>query len=227
MGGCAMIGQSMININNGALKRLSGIATAVFLASFVLFLSEWIEMIPLAALIGVMFVVAEKTFEWGSLRLFGKIPRKDIFVGLLVGGVTIIADLAIAVILGVIVSTLIFALEHAKIIDVKTQKNKKGWKTYELKGTLFFASVSNFHKLFEIKNDPKEVVIDFKLSKVADHSALMAIDSLAKKYKAANKNLHLIHLSPDCIDVLEDAKDMVEINVLEDPRYHIADDKLG
>ena len=227
MGGCAMIGQSMININNGALKRLSGIATAVFLASFVLFLSEWIEMIPLAALIGVMFVVAEKTFEWGSLRLFGKIPRKDIFVGLLVGGVTIIADLAIAVILGVIVSTLIFAWEHAKIIEVKTSKNKKGWKTYELKGTLFFASVKNFHELFEIKTDPKEVIIDFKLSRVTDHSALMAIDSLAKKYKAANKKLHLVHLSPDCLDVLEDAKDMVEINVLEDPRYHIADDKLG
>ena len=142
MGGCAMIGQSMININNGAVKRLSGIATAVFLASFVLFLSEWIEMIPLAALIGVMFVVAEKTFEWGSLRLFGKVPKQDIFVGLLVGGVTIVADLAIAVILGVIVSALIFAWEHAKIIEVTTSRNKKGLKIYELKGTLFFASVN-------------------------------------------------------------------------------------
>ena len=227
MGGCAMIGQSMININNGAVKRLSGIATAIFLASFVLFLSKWIEMIPLAALIGVMFVVAEKTFEWGSLRLFGKVPSKDIFVGLLVGAVTIIADLAIAVILGVIVSALIFAWEHAKIIEVVAFKNKKGWKIYELKGTLFFASVKNFNELFRIKDDPKEIVIDFKFSKVADHSALMAIDNLANKYKLAGKKLHLVHLSPDCLEVLESAKTMVEINVLEDPKYHIADDKLS
>ena len=227
MGGCAMIGQSMININNGAVRRLSGIATAIFLASFVLFLSQWIEMIPLAALIGVMFVVAEKTFEWGSLRLFGKVPRKDIFVGLLVGAVTIVADLAIAVILGVIVSALVFAWEHARIIEVTTSKNKKGWKIYELKGTLFFASVKNFNELFKIKEDPKEIIIDFKLSKVADHSALMAIDSLANKYKLAGKKLHLVHLSPDCLEVLESAKKMVEINVLEDPKYHIADDKLS
>ena len=149
MGGCAMIGQSMININNGAVKRLSGIATAIFLASFVLFLSQWIEMIPLAALIGVVFVVAEKTFEWGSLRLFGKVPKKDIFVGLLVGAVTIIADLAIAVILGVIVSALVFAWEHAKIIEVTTSNNKKGWKIYELKGTLFFASVNALEKALD------------------------------------------------------------------------------
>ena len=216
MGGCAMIGQSMININNGAVRRLSGIATAIFLASFVLFLSDWIEMIPLAALIGVMFVVAEKTFEWGSLRLFGKVPRKDIFVGLLVGAVTIIADLAIAVMLGVIVSALIYVWEHAKFIEVTTSKNKKGWKIYELKGALFFASVKNFNDLFTIKDDPSEIIIDFKLSKVADHSALMAIGNLANKYKLAGKNLRLINLSEDCIEVLDDAKKMIEINILED-----------
>ena len=227
MGGCAMIGQSMININNGALRRLSGISTAIFLASFVLFLSDWIEMIPLAALIGVMFVVAEKTFEWGSLRLFGKVPIKDVFVGLLVGAVTVIADLAIAVILGVIVSALIFAWEHAKVIEVSSSINDRGWKVYELKGTLFFASVKNFNDLFKISEDTDEVIIDFKQSKVADHSALMAIDSLASKYKTAGKNLHLIHLSPDCLEVLESAKSMVEVNVLEDPRYHVADDKLS
>ena len=227
MGGCAMIGQSMININNGALRRLSGISTAIFLASFVLFLSDWIEMIPLAALIGVMFVVAEKTFEWGSLRLFGKVPIKDVFVGLLVGAVTVIADLAIAVILGVIVSALIFAWEHAKVIEVSSSINDRGWKVYELKGTLFFASVKNFNDLFKINEDTDEVIIDFKQSKVADHSALMAIDNLASKYKTAGKNLHLIHLSPDCLEVLESAKSMVEVNVLEDPRYHVADDKLS
>lgn len=227
MGGCAMIGQSMININNGALRRLSGIAAALFLAAFILFLSKWIELIPLAALIGVMFVVAEKTFEWGSLRLFGKIPRQDIFVGLLVGGVTIIADLAIAVILGVIVSTLFFAWGHAKNIEVKTSKNRKGWKIYELDGTLFFASVKNFHELFDIKKDPKDVIIDFKKSRVNDHSAIMAIDTLANKYKTVGKKLHLIHLSPDCLDILDTAKNMVEVNVLEDPKYHIADDKIS
>jgi len=216
MGGCAMIGQSMININNGAVKRLSGIATAIFLASFVLFLSDWIEMIPLAALIGVMFVVAEKTFEWGSLRLFGKVPQKDIFVGLLVGAVTIIADLAIAVMLGVIVSALIYVWEHAKFIEVSTSKNKKGWKIYELKGALFFASVKNFNDLFTIKDDPNEIIIDFKLSKVADHSALMAIGNLANKYKLAGKNLRLINLSENCIEVLDDAKNMIEINILQD-----------
>ncbi|MDA0730905.1 MAG: SulP family inorganic anion transporter [Proteobacteria bacterium] len=227
MGGCAMIGQSMININNGALKRLSGIATAIFLASFILFLSHWIELIPLAALIGVMFVVAEKTFEWGTLRLFGKVPKEDIFVGLLVGGVTIIADLAIAVILGVIVSALVFAWKHAKKIEVTTSIDKQEFKTYYLNGTLFFASAKNFHELFDIQNDPKDIVIDFKDSRVVDHSAIMAIDNLAGKYKAAGKKLHLVHLSPDCVDILETAKDMVEINRIEDPHYHIADDKIS
>ena len=227
MGGCAMIGQSMININNGALRRLSGIATAVFLASFILFLSSWIEMIPLAALIGVMFVVAEKTFEWGSLRLFGKVPKKDIVVGLLVGGITIIADLAIAVIVGVIVSALFFAWDHAKKINVNHRTNRRGWKIYELEGTLFFASVKNFQELFDYKNDPKDVIIDFEKSRVVDHSAIMAIDNIANKYKNAEKKLHLVHLSPECLEILDTAKEMVEVNLLEDPKYHIADDKLS
>lgn len=227
MGGCAMIGQSMININNGAIKRLSGIATALFLISFIMFASKWIEMIPLAALIGVMFVVAEKTFEWGSLRLFGKVPKKDIFVGLLVGGVTVIADLAIAVILGVIVSALVFAWEHAKQIGVKTTTDQNGWKVYALEGTLFFASIANFQSLFTPFDDPQDVVIDFRLSRVVDHSALAAIDALAIRYQTAGKKLHLKHLSPDCLDVLENAKGMIEVNLLEDPKYHVADNKLG
>lgn len=227
MGGCAMIGQSMININNGAIKRLSGIATALFLISFIMFASKWIEMIPLAALIGVMFVVAEKTFEWGSLRLFGKVPKKDIFVGLLVGGVTVIADLAIAVILGVIVSALVFAWEHAKQIGVKTTTDQNGWKVYALEGTLFFASIANFQSLFTPFDDPQDVVIDFRLSRVVDHSALAAIDALANRYQTAGKKLHLKHLSPDCLDVLENAKGMIEVNLLEDPKYHVADNKLG
>lgn len=227
MGGCAMIGQSMINVNNGAIKRLSGIATALFLISFILFAHSWIELIPLAALIGVMFVVAEKTFEWGTLRLFGKVPRQDVFVGLLVGGVTVIADLAIAVIVGVIVSALVFAWEHAKQISAKTHVDEIGRKVYELKGTLFFASVSAFQNLFSPAEDPDDVVIDFGHSRVADHSALAAIDSLALRYQSMGKKLHLKHLSRDCLELLENAKGMIEINVLEDPRYHIADNKLG
>ena len=227
MGGCAMIGQSMINVGNGALHRISGIATALFLISFILFASDWIEMIPLAALIGVMFVVAAKTFEWGTLNLFGKVPKQDVFVGLLVGGVTVIADLAIAVVAGVIVSALVFAWEHAKQISVNVQSNVDGRKTYELKGTVFFASVAAFNQLFTPAEDPEDVIIDFRNARVADHSALAAIDSLAIRYKAVGKRLHLKHLSADCLELLEQAKSMIEVNVLEDPRYHIADNKLG
>ena len=227
MGGCAMIGQSMINVGNGALHRISGIATALFLISFILFASDWIEMIPLAALIGVMFVVAAKTFEWGTLNLFGKVPKQDVFVGLLVGGVTVIADLAIAVVAGVIVSALVFAWEHAKQISVNVQSNVDGRKTYELKGTVFFASVAAFNQLFTPAEDPEDVIIDFRNARVADHSALAAIDSLAIRYKAVGKTLHLKHLSADCLELLEQAKSMIEVNVLEDPRYHIADNKFG
>lgn len=227
MGGCAMIGQSMININNGALKRLSGIATAVFLLSFIMFASKWIEMIPLAALIGVMFVVAEKTFEWGSFRLFGKIPKPDIIVGILVAVITVFADLAIAVIVGVIFSALIFAWEHAKDIRAISSTDEKGWKIYELEGSIFFASVSVFQGLFTPKEDPKDVIIDFRNAKVVDHSALEAIDSLAAKYVTEGKTLHLKHLSADCLELLDNAKGMIEVNVFEDPKYHIADDKLG
>ncbi|MFW5439734.1 MAG: SulP family inorganic anion transporter [Methylophilaceae bacterium] len=227
MGGCAMIGQSMININNGALKRLSGLATAVFLLSFILFLSEWIEKIPLAALIGVMFVVAEKTFEWGSFRLFGKVPKPDIVIGLLVAIITVFADLAIAVLVGVILSALIFAWEHAKDIHTVSTIDEKGWKIYELNGSIFFASIATFQQLFTPKDDPQDVVIDFARARVVDHSALEAIDALAAKYIAEGKTLHLKHLSADCAELLDNAKGMIEVNLFEDPKYHIADDKLG
>jgi SulP family sulfate permease len=184
-------------------------------------------MIPLAALIGVMFVVAEKTFEWGTLNLFGKVPKQDVFVGLLVGGVTIVADLAIAVIAGVIVSALVFAWEHAKQIAVHVEIDQQGQKIYSLNGTLFFASIANFQSLFSIADDPEQVVIDFKNARVVDHSALVAIDGLASKYRAAGKKLQLRHLSKDCYDLLVNAKDMIEINLLEDPKYRVSDDKLA
>ncbi|WP_369384924.1 STAS domain-containing protein [Methylobacillus glycogenes] len=185
----------MINIGNQARLRLSGIATAVFLLGFILFASRWIEMIPLAALIGVMFVVSQKTFAWGSFRLFGQVPKADIFVGLLVAGITVISDLAIAVITGVIISALVFAWEHAKKIQAKTTLDVDGKKIYALEGTLFFASTSAFQSLFSPADDPQQVVIDFKAARVVDHSALAAIDTLAMKYQAAGKTLRLRHLS--------------------------------
>jgi SulP family sulfate permease len=227
MGGCAMIGQSMINVNNGAYGRLSGIAASLFLLSFILFGSRWIEQIPLAALIGVMFVVCEKTFEWGSFRMIGKVPRADTLVVVLVAAITLVFDLALAVLAGVIVSALVFAWQHAKQIGVKTGVDAQGWKVYELEGTLFFASIANFNELFAPKDDPQDVVVEFRGARVVDHSAIQAIDALAERYRALGKRLHLRHLSPDCRELLEQAKDMIEVNVLEDPRYRVADDKLG
>jgi SulP family sulfate permease len=226
MGGCAMIGQSMINVGNGARGRLSGIAASLFLLSFILFGSSVIEQIPLAALIGVMFVVCEKTFEWGTFRLFGKVPRADALVIVLVAGVTLAFNLATAVVAGVIVSALVFAWQHAKSIRVSAGVDARGWKVYELEGTLFFASVSGFQELFAPKIDPQDVVIEFRRARVADHSAIQAIDALAERYRSVGKRLHLRHLSPDCRELLERAKDMIEVNLPEDPRYRVADDKL-
>jgi SulP family sulfate permease len=227
MGGCAMIGQSMINVTNGAVKNISGVAAALFLLFFILFASKWIEMIPLAALIGVMFVVSEKTFEWGSFRLFGKVPKADILVGLTVAIVTVLTDLAIAVIVGVIISALVFAWQHAKNIDVRVSTEEHGWKVYDLSGSLFFASTQSFLASFSPREDPAEVVIDFKNARVKDHSALEAIDLLAERYTKLGKKLHLRHLSPDCLELLDKARGMIEVNVLEDPLYHPADNRLG
>ena len=227
MGGCAMIGQSMININSGGRGRLSGISAALFLLAFIMFASELIEMIPLAALTGVMFIVVIGTFEWSSFRIMGKIPRADAFIIVLVSGVTVATDLAIAVIVGVIVSALVFAWEHAKHINVRTYEGKMGGKVYELHGPLFFASINNFSNLFDPKNDPDDVVVEFQHSRVMDHSAIEAIDNLAERYLNANKRLHLRHLSEDCQLLLKKAGDLVEVNVIEDPRYRIADDQLA
>lgn len=227
MGGCAMIGQSMINVGNGALHRLSGIATALFLLSFILFGSSLIEQIPLAALIGVMFVVSEKTFEWGSFRLFGKVPRADVFVGLLVAAITVFADLAIAVIVGVIVSALVFAWEHAKRVHISSSLSADGRKIYEARGTLFFASIAEFQEQFFPKDDPLHVEIDFRAAKLMDHSAIEAVNSLAERYQRAGKQLKIRHLSRDCLELLDKARSMIEVNYREDPHYRVADDKLG
>jgi SulP family sulfate permease len=227
MGGCAMIGQSMINVNSGGRQRLSGIVAALFLLAFILFASSLIEMIPMAALIGVMFMVVLGTFEWTSFRIIRKIPRTDAFVLILVSAVTVATDLAVAVVVGVIVSALAFAWEHARHINVKGYDDEQGARVYELNGPLFFGSVKNFLELFDPANDPKEVIIEFQNSRVADHSAIEAIDNLAEKYIKAGKRLHLRHLSPECRNLLKKAGDLVEVNVLEDPRYRVADDSLG
>jgi SulP family sulfate permease len=227
MGGCAMIGQSMINVNSGGHQRLSGISAALFLLMFIMFASDLIEKIPMAALVGVMFIVVIGTFEWSSLRLIGKIPKTDTFVLVLVSGVTVFTDLAIAVVVGVIVSALFFAWEHASHIHVKRYDREEGSRVYELHGPLFFGSVKNFLDLFTPADDPDDVIIEFQNSRVADHSAIEAIDNLAEKYIKAGKKLHLRHLSPECAELLTKAGDLVEVNVLEDPTYHVADDKLA
>ncbi len=227
MGGCAMIGQSMININNGGRGRLSGITAALVLLGFILFAAPLIEMIPLAALVGVMFMVVLGTFEWSSLRIIRKIPITDAFVIILVSGITVAFDLAIAVIVGVIVSALVFAWKHAQHIYADVSFDNEGRKIYDLRGPVFFGSVSNFKDIFDIENDPKEVIIEFRRSRVSDHSGIDALDTIAEKYQAAGKNLHLRHLSPECRELLEKAGDLCEINVLEDPTYHVASDKLA
>ena len=227
MGGCAMIGQSMINVNSGGRGRLSGIAAALFLLMFILFASGLIEMIPLAALTGVMCMVVIGTFEWSSFRIIGKIPLSDAFILVLVSAVTVATDLAIAVVVGVIVSALVFAWQHAKHIKVTSYINEMEGKVYELEGPLFFASVKNFQDLFDPKNDPDDVVVEFQNSRVYDHSAIEAIDMLAERYLNEEKRLHLRHLSPECVKLLKKAGDLVEVNMIEDPLYHVADDMLA
>ncbi len=227
MGGCAMIGQSMINVNSGGHQRLSGVAAALFLLAFIMFASSLIEMIPMAALVGVMFIVVLGTFEWSSLRIIRKIPVTDAFVLVLVSAVTVFTDLAVAVVVGVIVSALFFAWEHASHIHVKSYDTEDGARVYELNGPLFFGSVKNFLDLFHPEDDPDDVIIEFQNSRVVDHSAIEAIDNLAEKYIRAGKQLHLRHLSPECAELLDKAGDLVEVNRLEDPVYHVADDKLA
>ena len=227
MGGCAMIGQSMININSGGRGRLSGISAAVGLMLFILFGAFLIEQIPLAALVGVMFMVVIGTFEWSSFRIIKKIPKQDAFIIVLVSAVTVFTDLAIAVFVGVIVAALVFAWEHAKHIQTKSYLDENGWKVYELDGPLFFGSVSNFMELFDPKNDPDDVVVEFLRSRVADHSGLEAIDALADRYEKAGKRLHIRHLSRECQLLLKKAGNLVEVNYIEDPSYAVASDKLG
>jgi len=222
MGGCAMIGQSMINIKSGGRGRLSGITAAITLLAFILFASTWIEMIPLAALTGLMFMVVIATFAWASIRIMRKIPAEDAFVILLVTGVTVAYDLALAVVIGVIVSALVYAWKTAKHVWVTQGESKEGQQVYMLHGPLFFGSIQGFKDMFSPKDEVQDdVIIDFRNSRVWDHSALQAIDELATKYTESGKRLHLVHLSEDCKLLLKNAKDMVEVDSIEDPKYRV------
>lgn len=224
MGGCAMIGQSMINVESGGRTRVAGTAAALFLLVFILFASGLIEMIPIAALVGVMFIVVISTFAWSSLRIMRKIPKSDAFVLVLVSLVTVATDLAIAVVVGVIVSALVLAWKASQKIHVRIESSDAGEKVYLLSGTLFFGSVESFAALFKAREDPDEVIVDFLETRVLDHSGLHAIDALAERYKRAGKTLRLRHLSPDCRALLEKAGNLVVVSVIEDPRYGVAVD---
>lgn len=227
MGGCAMIGQSLINVSNGARARLSGIVAAVMLLVFVMFGSSLIEKVPMAALTGLMIMVSIGTFEWASLKTFTKMPKSDIFVMVMVTLVTVVLhNLALAVIIGVIIAALVFAWDNAKRIRAKKYIDEKGIKHYEIYGPLFFGSITTFNEKFDIINDPTEVIIDFAESRVVDMSAIEALNKITERYQKVGKQLHLKHLSPDCRQLLKNAERIIDVNVLEDPTYKIAIDKI-
>lgn len=226
-GGCGMIGQTVININAGGRGRLSGIAMALTLLTFILFTAQYIEQVPIAALVGVMFMMVIETFAWSSFRIIRKIPVADAFVLVTVSAVTVIYDLAIAVFIGVILSALVFAWKNATMIRARKRIKEDGTKVYEIWGPLFFGSVQNFNNKFDVKNDPQNVVIDFVESRVSDHSALEAIFNLVNKYEAEGKNIKLKHLSEDCKTLMYKASPKfkeVIIDAIDDPRYHLAAD---
>jgi SulP family sulfate permease len=231
MGGCAMIGQSMINVKSGGRTRLAGIAAALFLLVFILYTSSLIEMIPIAALVGVMFMVVIGTFAWNSLKILFLVPKSDAIVIILVTGVTVVTDLAIAVIVGVIFSALVFAWESASRIRAveRPSRKEKGAKVYEIEGPLFFSSTNSFLEIFNPTNDPAVIIIDFARSKIIDQSALKAIEDIADKYNAIGKKVKLRHLTRDCHKLLSRAGQLV-VDSDDDPKYGIAVDydiKLG
>nr|MBA3900972.1 SulP family inorganic anion transporter [Bacteroidota bacterium] len=218
MGGCAMIGQSLINISNGARARLSGIIAAVMLLVFVMFAAGLIEQVPMAALTGLMIMVSIGTFEWASVKTFNKMPKSDVFVMVMVTLVTVfLHNLALAVIVGVIIAALVFAWDSAQRIRARKHIDENGVKHYEIYGPLFFGSITTFNEKFDVLNDPQEVIIDFAESRVVDMSAIEALNKLTERYDKVGKIIHLKHLSPDCKKLLKNADKIIDVNVLEDP----------
>lgn len=226
MGGCPMIAQTLVNLSAGARARLSGIVAALTILLIILFGAPVIERLPMAALTGVMIMVAIGTFEWASFRIINKMPRQDIFVGVLVAVITIwLHNLALAVLIGVIISALVFAWESAKRIRARKYTDDNGVRHYEIYGPLFFGSVAAFNEKFDVQGDPEEVIIDFKDSRVADMSGIDALNKLTERYARAGKKLHLRHLSEDCRQLLRNAASVIEVNILEDPGYRVATEK--
>jgi SulP family sulfate permease len=222
MGGCAMIGQSLINISSGARARLSGIVASVMLLVFIMFGAGVIERLPMAALTGVMIMVAIGTFEWASLKTFNRMPKPDLFVMVIVALITVLLhNLALAVLIGVVIAALVFAWENAKRIRARKHVDENGVKHYEIFGPLFFGSVTAFNEKFDVLNDPDEIVIDFSESRVADMSGIEALNKLTERYLKVGKKLHLKHLSKDCRQLLHNANEIIEVNIIEDPTYKV------
>lgn len=229
MGGCAMIGQSIINVNSGGRGRLSGLVAALALLSFILFGAPLIEQMPIAALVGVMFMVVIGTFAWSSIRIIRKIPLADAVVLVAVSAITVWQDLAIAVIAGVIMSALVFAWQNATMIRARKRMKEDGTKVYEIWGPLFFGSTQAFNSKFDVRNDPDRVEVDFIESRVSDHSGIEALISLAEKYNAQGKEVHFTHLSPECQALIlrakPEMKKVIETSI-DDPRYHVVTNLL-
>lgn len=226
MGGCVMIGQSLINISSGARARISGIVASLVLLVFIMFTADLIERLPMAALTGLMIMVAIGTFEWASLKIFNRMPKSDILVMILVMLITVVLhNLALAVLIGIIISALAFAWENAKRIRSRKYIDDKGIKHYEIYGPLFFGSVTAFNEKFDVLNDPEEVIIDFSESKVVDMSGIEALNKLTSRYQKLGKKLHLKHLSKDCRVLLHNANDIIDVNIFEDPSYKVLTDE--
>lgn len=222
-----MIGQSLINVSAGARARLSGIVAAVMLLVFIMFGASLIERMPMDALTGLMIMVAIGTFEWASLRTFNRMPVSDIIVMVLVTLVTaVLHNLALAVLIGVIIAALVFAWDNAKRIRARKHIDENGIKHYEIYGPLFFGSVSMFNSKFDIQNDPEEIIIDFAESRVVDMSAIEALNKITERYQKVGKRVHLRHLSKDCVRLLKNADEIIDINVMEDPTYKLVVDKV-
>jgi len=223
MGGCPMIAQTLVNLSAGSRARLSGIVAALTILLIVLYGAPVIGKLPMAALVGVMIMVAIGTFEWASFKIINKMPKHDIFVGVLVAAITVLLhNLALAVLIGVIVSALVFAWESAKRIRAKKYIDENGVKHYEIFGPLFFGSTAAFAEKFDVTNDPEQIIIDFKESRINDMSAIDAVNKITERYAKLNKTVKLYHLSSDCRTLLQNAEEVIEVNILEDPTYKVA-----
>ena len=228
MGGCAMIGQSLINISSGARARLSGIVASIMLLVFIMFGSSLIEKLPMAALTGLMIMVSIGTFEWASFRTFNRMPKSDVFVMLAVTLITVLLhNLALAVLLGVIIAALVFSWDNAKRIRARKHIDKDGVKHYEIYGPLFFGSISVFNEKFDVQEDPDKIIIDFAESRVVDMSAIEALNKITERYREAGKKVQLKHLSRDCSRLLKNAEKIIDVDVLEDPTYKLVSDQLS